>query len=172
MLQFPHHKQFDTMDCGPSSLKIVAEFYGKHYSLQNLRDKCHISRKGVSLLGISDAAESIGFRTSGVKIYWEQLRDEANLPCIVHWNQQHFIVVYKIKKQRDIWYIWVSDPASGLLKYSEQQFRKSWEQTPPNTIDISSICSESLLLNSNKNKGIALLLEPTNQFYEEMGDEI
>lgn len=67
---FPHYKQLDAMDCGPTSLRIVARFYGKNYSLQNLRERCHISREGVSLLGISDAAESIGFRTAGVKISW------------------------------------------------------------------------------------------------------
>ena len=171
MFQFPHFKQLDGMDCGPTSLKIIAQFYGKHYSLQNLRERCHISREGVSLLGISDAAESIGLRTSGVKISWEQLRDEVNLPCIVHWNQQHFIVVYKIKKQHNQWSVWVSDPALGLLKYSEQQFRKAWEQAHSNIIDLNSICTESPLSNLNKSKGIALLLEPTPQFYKEIGDE-
>ena len=88
------------MDCGPTSLRIVAQHYGRHYSLQSLRDRCHITREGVSLLGISDAAETIGLRTTGVKITWEQLRDEAVLPCIVHWNQQHFVVVYRIARRR------------------------------------------------------------------------
>ena len=90
-MSFPHYTQLDTMDCGSTSLRIVAAFYGRNYSLQNLRERCHITREGVSLLGISDAAESIGFRTTGVKLTWEQLRDEANLPCIVHWNQRHYI---------------------------------------------------------------------------------
>lgn len=94
--KFPYHTQLDAMDCGPTCLRIVAAYYGKSYSLQNLRDKCHITREGVSMLGISDAAEEIGFRTTGAKITWQQLRDEANLPCIVHWNQNHFAVVYKI----------------------------------------------------------------------------
>ena len=97
-MRFPHYTQLDTMGCGPTSLRIVAAFYGRNYSLQNLRDRCHITREGVSLLGISDAAESIGFRTAGVKLTWRQLREEANLPCIVHWNQRHFVVVYKIKQ--------------------------------------------------------------------------
>ena len=90
---FPSFTQLDAMDCGPTSLRIVAQYYGRHYSLQNLRERCHITREGVSLLGISDAAESIGFRTTGVKMTWEQLREKATLPCIVHWNQQHFVVV-------------------------------------------------------------------------------
>ena len=86
-MSFPHYKQLDAMDCGPTSLRIVAQHYGRHYSLQSLRDRCHITREGVSLLGISDAAETIGLRTTGVKITWEQLRDEAVLPCIVHWSE-------------------------------------------------------------------------------------
>ena len=79
---------------------MIAKFYGKSYSLRSLRAKCHITRAGVSMLGISDAAESLGFRTKGVKITWEQLRDEVPLPCVVHWNQQHFVVVYDIKKKK------------------------------------------------------------------------
>lgn len=178
---FPHYTQFDAMDCGPTSLRIIAQYYGKHYSLENLRERCHISREGVSLLGISDAAEAIGFRTTGVKISWEQLRDEANLPCIVHWNQQHFVVVYRIAKRNGHWWIWVSDPASGLLKYSEEQFRKAWEQSR-SVLDLSVLTSGSskrkeelteLLSDTNRSsgKGIALLLEPTPRFYQEKGDE-
>lgn len=143
------------MDCGPTCLQMISSFYGKSYSLQGLRSKCHISREGVSLLGISDAAELIGFRTAGVKITWEQLRDEANLPCIVHWNQRHFVVVYKIKKEKKSWMVYVSDPAHGLLKYTEEQFLKSWLQDKA----------------ADAHKGIALLLEPTPKFYSEKGDE-
>ena len=127
-MSFPHYTQLDSMDCGPTCLRIIAAFYGRHYSLQNLRDRCHITREGVSLLGISDAAESIGLRSVGVKLTWQQLRDEANFPCIVHWNQRHFVVVYKIEKKRGQWWVYVSDPAVGLLKYSERQFLKSWLQ--------------------------------------------
>ncbi len=119
-MSFPHYTQLDMMDCGPTCLRIIAQHYDCHYSLQSLRERCHITREGVSLLGISDAAESIGFRTIGVKITWEQLRDEANLPCIIHWNQRHFVVVYRIARRRGQWWFWVSDPAQGLLKYSER----------------------------------------------------
>ena len=105
------------MDCGPTCLRIIAAYYGKNYSLQGLREKCHISRQGVSLLGISDAAESIGFRTTGVKITWEQLKNEVKLPCIIHWHQQHFIVVYRIRKKRGHRWIYVSDPGEGLIRY-------------------------------------------------------
>ncbi|MCM1218336.1 MAG: peptidase domain-containing ABC transporter [Lachnospiraceae bacterium] len=180
-MSFPHYTQLDAMDCGPTSLRIIAQYYGKHYSLQNLRERCHISREGVSLLGISDAAETIGFRTTGVKLSWEQLRDEANLPCIVHWNQQHFVVVYKIEKRRGQWWVYVSDPASGLLKYSEEQFLKSWLQSRE-LLDLSVLTSgapkrkEELTellsdMNRSSGKGIALLLEPTPRFYQEKGDE-
>lgn len=99
-MSFPHYTQHDAMDCGPTSLKVVAAFYGKHYSLTSLRERCHIAREGVSLLGISDAAESIGFRTISIKSTWAQIRTVGPLPCIVHWYQRHFVVVYKIRKER------------------------------------------------------------------------
>ncbi len=175
-MPFPHYTQLDAMDCGPTSLRIIAQYYGKHYSLQSLREKCHISREGVSLLGISDAAEAIGFRSTGVKLSWEQLCDEANLPCIVHWNQQHFVVVYRIAKRHGQWWVWVSDPASGLLKYSEAQFRKAWEQSRE-LPDLAVVLSEHqagrsvALPVTSGSKGIALLLEPTPRFYQEKGDE-
>ena len=149
--QFPHYKQLDSMDCGPTCLKIIAQYYGRYYSLQNLREKCHITREGVSLLGISDAAEIIGFRTTGVRLTWEQLRDEIPLPCIIHWNQKHFVVVYKIKKNK----IYISDPASGLLVYDKNKFLKSWIQ----------------INDENHQNGIALILETTPDFYNEKGDE-
>ena len=165
-MSFPRYTQLDTMDCGPTCLRIIAAFYGRHYSLQNLRDRCHITREGVSLLGISDAAESIGLRSVGVKLTWQQLRDEANFPCIVHWNQRHFVVVYKIEKKRGQWWVYVSDPAVGLLKYSERQFLKSWLQTGAE----DSVLQGDLSGDSSA-KGIALLLEPKPEFYAEKGDE-
>lgn len=150
-MSFPHYKQFDSMDCGPTCIKIIAQHYGRHYSLQNLRDKCHISRDGVSMLGMSDAAELIGFRSTGVKVTWNQLCDDVLLPCIVHWNQQHFVVVYKIKKNK----VYVSDPGVGLLEYDTEKFKKLWIQS----------------YNQEQRKGIALMLEPTPDFYKERGDE-
>ena len=178
-MSFPHYTQLDAMDCGPTSLRIVAQYYGRHYSLQNLRERCHLTREGVSLLGISDAAESIGFRTTGVKITWEQLRDAALLPCIVHWNQQHFVVVYKIEKKRGKWRVYVSDPASGLLEYSEEQFLKAWIQIRelPDAADQSDGPDRDTRSGPpassfrSSGRGIALLLEPTPAFYREKGDE-
>jgi ATP-binding cassette subfamily B protein len=99
MAQFPHYRQLDSMDCGPTCLRMIARYYGKTYSSQYLRTRSYITRAGVSMLGISDSAESIGFRTKGYRLTWEQLRDEVPLPCIVHWNQRHFVVVYAIKKK-------------------------------------------------------------------------
>lgn len=177
-MSFPHYTQFDSMDCGPTCLRIVAQHYGRHYSLQALRERCHISREGVSLLGISDAAESIGLRSTGVKITWEQLRDEAPLPCIIHWNQHHFVVVYRITHRRGKWWIWVSDPASGLLKYGEEPFRRAWEQSHTQVALADEQLPEQYLNRDImgvatvlSDKGIALLLEPSPQFYEEQGDE-
>jgi ATP-binding cassette subfamily B protein len=83
-MKFSYYKQLDTMDCGPSCIRMIARFYGKFHSLQSLRSKSFVTNTGVSMLGISDAAESIGFRTRGYRLTWEQLRDEVSLPCIVH----------------------------------------------------------------------------------------
>ena len=152
-MKFVKYIQHDSMDCGPTCLRMVAKFYGKNYSLQNLRNRCHITREGVSLLGISDAAESIGFRTTGVKVTWRQMVEEMPLPCIVHWNQRHFVVVYDVVKKHGVYKVMVADPASGLLEYTEEDFRGLW------------------LESERKTEGIALILEPTPKFYEEEGDD-
>lgn len=151
------------MDCGPTCLRMIARHYGRSYSLQNLRERCHITREGVSMLGISDAAENIGFRATGVKITWEQLRDEMPLPCIVHWNQRHFVVVYEIRKKRGGYVVKVADPASGLLTYTEEAFCRAWLQTGKDNEGDDSVSANT--------HGIALMLEPTPKFYEEKGDE-
>ena len=138
------------MDCGPACLRMISKYYGHHYSLQTLRQKCFITREGVSLLGISDAAESIGFRTCGVKITGDQLANEAMLPCILYWNNSHFVVCYKIKRKRGgklIFYI--ADPASQRLQYEEDEFKKCWL---------------GVTLADVNRRGIALLLEPNANF--------
>ena len=144
MNSFPHYIQHDAMDCGPTCLRMVAAFYGKRYSLEGLREKSFITREGVSMLGISEAAEKIGFRSICVQVSYEKLK-EAPLPCIIHWNQQHFVVVYKLNDK----YVWVADPGAGKLKYTQKEFCNCW-------------------LSSRKNEedtGVALLLEPTPEFY-------
>ena len=134
------------MDCGPTCLRMIAKHYGKTFSLQKLREKCFITREGVSILGISDAAEAIGFRTLGVKISFEKLVQEASLPCIVHWNQNHFITVHRITKKS----VEVADPAIGLISYTTEEFVRGWQSPGEN----------------GYGKGVALLLEPTPLFYE------
>jgi len=149
MKSFPIYIQHDVMDCGPTCLRMIAAFYGKRYSLEGLREKSFITREGVSLLGISEAAERIGFRSMAVQMEYEKL-EEAPLPCIVHWNQQHFVVVYKISKHSTKRkYVWIADPGAGKLKYSKKEFCNCW---------LSSRRDE-------KNTGIALLLEPSPEFY-------
>lgn len=147
--RFPHYLQHDAADCGPTSLRMIAKHYGKEYSAEMLRQHCYISREGVSMLGISDAAEYIGFRSIGVRITFEQLAKEALLPCILHWNQNHFVVCYKIEKKRKEKYnIYISDPASQRLCYTKEEFLKCWLSTKSGNMD----------------KGAALLLEPGVDF--------
>ncbi len=152
MAAFPFFKQLDAMDCGPSCLRMVAKFYGRTYSLQNLREKSYITREGVSLLGISDAAEAIGLRSLGVSLTFDQLLKEAPFPLIAHWKQHHFIVVYKVKGNK----IYVADPAYGLIKYNKKEFIKSWVSNQQ----------------QGEKKGLALLLEPTPEFYAQEGEKI
>jgi ATP-binding cassette subfamily B protein len=119
---FPHEFQMDAKDCGPACLKIIAKYYGKYYSLQYLRDLCGITKEGVSLLDISYAAEKVGLRTIAIQITLQDLIDRVALPAIVHWNNDHFIVIYKATKNK----ICVSDPAKGLLSYTPEQFKEKW----------------------------------------------
>ena len=117
------------MDCGPTCLRMISRYYGKIYSLQTLRDRSFITREGVSMLGISDAAESIGFRTSGVRISFQQLIEDVPLPCILHWQQRHFVVCYKIRKKRNKYFFHIADPATGLVTYHEEELKKCWLST-------------------------------------------
>jgi ATP-binding cassette subfamily B protein len=146
-MAFPFYKQLDAMDCGPTCIRVIAKHYGKHCSLQMLREKCQINRQGVSLLGISYASEQIGFRTVGVKINIDTLFKEFVFPCIVHWKQKHFIVVYKVRHNK----VYVSDPAKGLISYNKDEFIHNWAS----------------LNEAGEKVGIALLLEPTQKFYQE-----
>ena len=151
MKPFPIYNQMDAMDCGPTCLRMIAKYYGKSYSLQTLRNKSFISREGVSMLGISEAAEAIGFRTSGVKITYEQLIEDVSLPCVIHWKQNHFVVCYDIRKSRKKGTkIYIADPASELLTYSEEEFKKCWLSTKT----------------EGEDKGIALLFQPGPDFYK------
>jgi ATP-binding cassette, subfamily B, bacterial len=145
-MSFPFVKQPDAMDCGPACLKMVAGFYKMSFSLETLRKKCYVTREGVSFLGLSEAADSLGFRTIGVKIHFNILNENVPLPCIVHWRQKHFVVVYEIKKNK----IWVADPAVGLIKYDREEFNKNWAST---VID-------------GKPAGLVLIIEPTPALFD------
>ena len=132
MKPFPHYQQLDSMDCGPSCLRMIAKYYGRCYSLQNLRERSFITRQGVSMLGISDAAESIGMRTQGVRISLQQLVEDVPLPCILHWNQNHFVVLYNVKKKRKVFsktaedYTFsISDPAKGKYPIDKADLRNA-----------------------------------------------
>ena len=142
---FPHYKQYDAKDCGPTALKIVAKHYGKGISIQELRTLTETTRLGSTLQGLTNAAEAIGLRTLPAKVNLLQFL-EVPMPCILHWNKNHFVVLYKIKG--DTFYI--SDPAHGLLSYSKKEFLKHW---------IGNNATETT------EEGIALLLEPTPKFY-------
>jgi ATP-binding cassette subfamily B protein len=149
--KFPFFKQADEMDCGPTCLKMVAHYYGKSFTRQHLRAFSGISKEGVSLLGISEAAEKIGFRTMGSMLSISQLKS-ATLPLILHWSQNHFVTLYQIStkaSKKSVYHI--ADPAMGLIKYEEEEFLKKWS-------------SKSKI---QKSEGIALLLSPTPLFFNQ-----
>lgn len=154
---FPNYSQLDQMDCGAACLKMIAKYYGKNYSIKTLRDKSYITRRGSSMLGISDAAESIGFRSSGIKLSFEQLEKRIQLPCILHWNQNHFVVLYDIikrpppflSKSKDHYNIKISDPEGGKYSLSKEEFLKAWGST----------------ISKGEDVGTILTLTPTPEFY-------
>ena len=147
--RFPHFKQNNSSDCGPTSLRMIARHYGLDYSTEMLRKHCHITKYGVNLLGISEAAEYIGFETAGVKVTFKQLAEEGVFPCILHWNQNHFVVCYGIEKCINGGFkIHISDPASQRLTYTQEEFERCW---------IGSHASKNSC-------GVALMLEPGDDF--------
>lgn len=145
---FPLDRQLDTMDCGPACLKMIATFYGKFFSLQYLRDKCGITREGVSFQDLSYAAEDIGLRSLSLKASLDDLYHKVPLPCIIHWADSHFIIVYKVTRKR----IFVSDPAKGRLSYSYEEFKKNWYK-------------------SGDERGILLAIEPQANFSQRQAGE-
>jgi len=149
--KFPFYKQLDLKDCGPTCLRIIAKFYGKVYSIDFLREKAHITQQGSSYGGIAEAAEIIGMHSLGANLTFESLRNEAPLPCIAHWRQRHFVVVYKIVEDQ----VYISDPAHGLIKYTKDEFLDGWI---PNKQKLSH------------SEGSVLLIEPTPEFYKNEDD--
>ncbi|MCV9926267.1 peptidase domain-containing ABC transporter [Flavobacterium sp. LS1R49] len=144
--KFPFYKQADEKDCGPTCVKIIAKHYERKLDIEKLRQLSETTREGSNLLSLSEGAEEIGFRTLGVKISLKKLQ-EAPLPCILHWNKNHYVVFYKARKNT----FYVSDPAYGLLEYSKEDFLKFW---------IGNNATE------DTEEGIILLMEPTPKFYE------
>jgi ATP-binding cassette subfamily B protein len=151
---FKFYKQLNKMDCGPTCLRMVAKFYGKYINIERLRRIIGFNKDGVNLLGLSYAAEKIGFRTRGVRLDFDQLINEATLPCILHWNQNHFVVLVSRRKNNLTGRITllIADPGKGMLRYSKIKFLENW--------GVGKVQSSDAV------QGTALLIEPTNEFYE------
>ena len=145
-MSFPIYRQLDAMDCGPTCLRMVAKYYGRSISLEYLRSKSLYGKEGVSMLGLADAAESIGLKTVGAKLSLEQLLNDAPLPAIIHWNQYHFVVLVSATKSKFV----IADPAKGLIKLAKEEFLNQWISTTEEEIT----------------KGITLLFESTPLFQD------
>ncbi|HEY5462604.1 MAG TPA: peptidase domain-containing ABC transporter [Hanamia sp.] len=144
---FPLYKQLDAMDCGPTCLRMVAKYYGRSISLDHLRNKSQYGKQGVSMLSLADAAESIGLKSVGAKISFEQLVNDAPLPAILHWDQYHFVVLTPTSTKNKLI---IADPAKGMIKLNKEEFINRWVSTNDNGAD----------------KGISLLLESTPLFQQ------
>jgi len=135
-------RQHDAMDCGPTCLRMIARHHGRDWSLATLRERSRIARDGVSMQGIADAAESIGMRSLAVMLEYEQLVDNVPLPCVLHWDQNHFVVLVAADHRR----VKVADPARGIIVWRRDEFLQHWA--------------------GRSGRGTALLLEPTPEFAE------
>jgi ATP-binding cassette, subfamily B, bacterial len=151
MPSFPCDRQMDMTDCGPACLKMIAKHYGKYYSLQYMRDKCGVTKEGVSFFDLSYAAEVIGLRSLSIKCTMDDLIIRVPLPVIVHWDNSHFIVVHKTNRRTGR--IYVSDPAKGYIKYSSTEFAQKW------------------IKKAEKDKGVLMALEPQSDFYQRQVEE-
>lgn len=150
-MSFYFYRQLNEMDCGPTCLRMIAKHYGKHYNAETLRQKAGFSKAGVSLLGISETAEKIGFRTRGAQITFDKLLT-APLPAILHWNQSHFVVLVGLNKKKAE----IADPARGLISYKKEEFQQYWISNQTEGIGIV---------------GTVLLMEPTPDFYKSEGEK-
>ncbi|HMK26366.1 MAG TPA: peptidase domain-containing ABC transporter [Chitinophagaceae bacterium] len=139
-MKFPFYKQFDSMDCGPACLQMVAKYYRKNVLIEDIREMCEITREGVNLLGISNSAEQLGFKSRCVKTNINEL-DNNLLPAILHWNQDHFVVLYKVKSGS----FYIADPARGKIILDEQEFKQHWCGNSPEGIALLLETSEGLI---------------------------
>lgn len=146
MRKFPFYRQLDSMDCGATCLRMISRHWGRYYSLEYLRELTYMGKQGVSLLGISDAAEHIGLQSLAVKTTYGRLARDLPLPCIAHWKQEHFVVVYRVTPT----HAWIADPAVGLFKLTKAEFLDNWASD----------------LENGEEQGVLLLLETTPEFYE------
>ncbi len=135
------------MDCGPTCLRMITKFYGKNLSGEYIREIANLSRGGTSLGGLADASENLGLSSLALNIDFQTLKNDLPLPCIAHWRQRHYVVVYGFKKDK----IQIADPAFGLIDYTEQEFRKGW--LPHKNAQEDA-------------EGVVLLLETTPKFYD------
>ncbi len=149
--KFVFYRQLNAMDCGPTCLKMISKFYGIYLDLEKLRHKSGFSRSGVSLFGISETAEHIGFRTRGVRLSFYQLQQVLS-PCILHWDQNHFVVLISISRTK----VKIADPGKGIITYTHSEFLKHWVSSRNET---------------GEEVGFALLMEPTPLFYKQEGDK-
>ena len=153
MRKFTVFKQPDEMDCGPTCLRMIAKFHGRDVSLEKLRRVSETTRIGSSMKGLSDGAESLGFRSIGVRVSFNNLAENAPLPCVLFWNERHFVVLYEIRKDK----VTIADPAHGLLTYSIREFLDNWMGRHSD---------------ERTEEGIALLLEPTPRLKDTEEDDI
>ncbi len=158
MISFPFQHQQNKMDCGPTCLFMVSKYYGRVFSLEKLREITQIGKEGGSMLGISDAAEQIGFQTTALQLSFLTLMNDTPKPAILYWGQNHFIILMPQKKTafRSLFRnsqfnnITIADPAKGIITISKELFLQKW---------INDKKSE------NKPTGIALIIEPGPNFY-------
>ncbi len=150
--RFPFYQQHDAMDCGATCLKMVSRHFGRYYSLDYLRELTYMGKQGVTLLGISDAAEQIGLKSLAVKTNYERLAKDIPVPCIAHWRQEHFVVVYKVTDRK----VWIADPAAGKFKLTREEFIEQWGSD----------------IEEGEPAGVLLLLEPTPEFFAREGEAV
>ena len=133
------------MQCGITCLQMICRYFGREYSLDSLSKICFATTEGVSMLGINEAANILGFQTVSARATIEEL-SETPLPCILHWNQNHFVVLYKVKNGKKFY---IADPGKGKTTYNLEEFRRHWISTRSNDEDKGIACSSRLLLPSS-----------------------
>lgn len=145
---FPFTRQLESKDCGPACLQMICKYYKRFYEMEYLRDICGIKKEGISVYDFIKASEKIGLKSQAYKLSYWKFRNEIPLPCVVHWRNHHFIVVYKITSK----YIYASDPQNGLCRFSLRDFANGWLTYKYNDG------------NKIKKRGVCIVSEPTNDF--------